>query len=63
MNLFGGDFWLEKILNPFGDSDLNLFCALSLTPLRTEPTSLRKKKRKRRDKEQRPKQKEKGYGH
>jgi hypothetical protein len=36
---------LEKILNPFGDSDLDFFCALSLAPLRTEPTSLRKKKK------------------
>jgi hypothetical protein len=35
---------LEKILNPFGDSDLDFFCALSLAPLRTEPTSLSKKK-------------------
>jgi hypothetical protein len=30
-------------LNPFGDSDLDFFYALSLTPLHTEPTSLRKK--------------------
>jgi hypothetical protein len=35
----------KKILNPFGDSELDFLCALSLTPLRTEPTSLRKKKK------------------